>query len=156
MSRSLSSGQALTLGTAIVGCADALDAMLFFGLRNGLPPGRIFQSIASGLLGQASHAGGTPAVALGVLLHFTIACAIVTTYFLVSRKLDFLRRRPIACGILYGLAVFAVMNLIVLPLSAIGRVPQFSGPSLANGLLIHAFGVGLPSALGSARAPVAE
>ncbi len=80
MSRSLSSGQALALGTAIVGCADALDAMLFFGLRNGLPPGRIFQSIASGLLGQASYSGGTPAVALGVLLHFTIACAIVTTY----------------------------------------------------------------------------
>jgi hypothetical protein len=85
--QSLGGGQAIALGTAIVGCADALDAILFFGLRNGVPPGRIFQSIASRLLGQASYAGGTPTVALGVLLHFTIACGIVTTYFLASRRI---------------------------------------------------------------------
>jgi hypothetical protein len=85
--QSLGGGEAIALGTAIVGCADALDAILFFGLRNGVPPGRIFQSIASGLLGQASYAGGTPTVALGVLLHFTIACGIVTTYFLASRRI---------------------------------------------------------------------
>jgi hypothetical protein len=152
MQKSLSGGQAIALGTFVVGCADALDAMLFFGLRNGVAPGRIFQSIASGLLGQAAYAGGTPTVVLGVLLHFTIALGIVTTYFLASRKLDLLRHRPVLCGILYGLAAFAVMNLVVLPLSAIGHVPRFSRLSLANGLLIHAFGVGLPSALVSARA----
>jgi hypothetical protein len=149
--RALSGGQAIALGTAIVGCADALDAMLFFGLRYGVPAGRIFQTIASGLLGQASYAGGSPTVALGILLHFTIACGIVTTYFVVSRKIELLRRRPVICGILYGLVAFAVMNLVVLPLSAFGRVPQFSKLSLANGLLIHAFGVGLPSALVASR-----
>jgi hypothetical protein len=41
----------------------------------------------------------------------------------------------------------------VLPLSAIGRVPHFSPVSLANGLLIHAFGIGLPSALLASRVP---
>jgi hypothetical protein len=46
-------------------------------------PARILQSIASGLLGQASYPGGTLTVALGVLLHFTIACGIVTTCFLI-------------------------------------------------------------------------
>jgi hypothetical protein len=46
---------------------------------------------------------------------------------------------------------FAVMNLVVLPLSAIGHVPQFSPVSLTNGLLIHAFGVGLPTAVVVAR-----
>jgi hypothetical protein len=56
MQKSLSGGQAIALGTFVVGCADALDAMLFFGLRNGVAPGRIFQSIASGLLGQAAYA----------------------------------------------------------------------------------------------------
>jgi hypothetical protein len=62
-----------------------------------------------------------------------------------------LRRRPAVCGILYGLMTFAVMNLVVLPLSAIGHVPQFSPVSLTNGLLIHAFGVGLPTAVVVAR-----
>jgi hypothetical protein len=55
-------------------------------------------------------------------------------------------------GILYGLAVYVVMNYVVIPLSAIG--PRTAGIPLAvhiNGVLIHAFGVGLPSAL-AARA----
>ena len=51
-------------------------------------------------------------------------------------------------GILYGLAVYAVMNYLVIPLSAIGpRTTATPLPVLANGLLIHMFGVGLPAAL---------
>ena len=49
-------------------------------------------------------------------------------------------------GLLYGVVAYAVMNLVVVPLSAAGR-STFSLPVLVNGLLIHAFGVGLPSAL---------
>jgi hypothetical protein len=45
------------------------------------------------------------------------------------------------------------MNLVVLPLSAIGRTAQFTPVSLANGLFIHAFGVGLPSALAASLVP---
>jgi hypothetical protein len=39
------------------------------------------------------------------------------------------------------------MNYIVMPLSAIGASPQFTAATLSNQLLIHAFGIGLPSAL---------
>ena len=38
-----------------------------------------------------------------------------------------------------------IMNLVVLPLS-VGR-PRFLPPVVTNGLLIHMFGVGLPSSL---------
>ena len=55
-------------------------------------------------------------------------------------------------GLLYGLAVYAVMNYVVLPLSAAGRGP-FSTPVFVNGVLIHAFGVGLPTALFVRAAP---
>ena len=49
-------------------------------------------------------------------------------------------------GLLYGVVAYAVMNLVVLPLSAAGR-PTFTQPVLVNGLLIYNLGVGLPSAL---------
>ena len=39
------------------------------------------------------------------------------------------------------------MNLVVLPLSKGGGPSLPAAPVLANGLLIHMFGVGLPSAL---------
>jgi hypothetical protein len=45
----------------------------------------------------------------------------------------------------YGVAVDFVMNDAVLPLSPAGRGP-FALPVFVNLILIHAFGVGLPSA----------
>ena len=46
--------RAILWGTLAVGTLDALDAIVFFGLR-GVTPLRIFQSIASGLLGRAAY-----------------------------------------------------------------------------------------------------
>jgi hypothetical protein len=89
-------------------------------------------------------------VLLGILLHFFIAFAVVATYHVAARRLPGLALRPWIYGPLYGLLVYAVMNLIVIPLSAIGAGPR-STSGLVNGLLIHALGVGLPAAV-SARA----
>lgn len=137
--------RAVLLGTLTVGVLDALDAVVFFGLR-GVAPIRIFQSIASGLLGGAAYGGGLSTALLGTALHFLIAFAVVGAYVLASRRLPVLARRPFLCGPLYGLLVYAVMDLVVVPLSAAVVGPS-SLPAVVNGLLIHALGVGLPAAL---------
>jgi hypothetical protein len=136
-------------GTIVVGTLDAIDAIAVFGLR-GSTPIRVFQGIASGWLGRASFQGGLPTAALGVLTHFFIAFAIVATYYAASRKIGLLRRQPLRCGAMYGVAVYFFMNLVVIPLSAIGAV-RFSWPLFVNGILIHVFGIGIPSALFAAR-----
>jgi hypothetical protein len=143
----LTPAQALLCGTLTVGTLDILDAFLFFYGYREVSPIRILQSIASGLLGRASFQGGIPTAALGLLLHFFIAFMIVLTYWLASRRMPSLARHPLLYGPLYGLAVYAVMNFVVVPLSAAnsGGIP--ATPVLINGLLIHALGVGLPSAL---------
>jgi hypothetical protein len=141
----MTNGRAILYGTLTVGVLDLTDAIVFFGLR-GVRPIRIFQSIASGLLGRASFSGGIPTAILGIALHFFIAFVIVVTFLLLSKKLPVLVRRPIAAGLAYGVAVYLVMNLIVLPLSNAGR-GAFVLPVVINGLLIHMFGVGLPSSL---------
>ncbi len=151
--KSLTPAQALLFGTLTVGVLDILDALIFFGLR-GVAPVRILQSIASGLLGREAYQGGLPTAALGMLLHFFIAFVVVAVYYLAGRRLSFLASRPWLFGPLYGLLVYAVMNLVVLPLSAAVTGPPPAGAVLVNGLLIHAFGVGLPSAL-FARAALA-
>ena len=129
----------------MVGVLDAIDAVVFFGLR-GVAPIRIFQSIASGLLGRAAFQGGVATAALGVALHFFIAFVIVTTFVIASARMHLLTRHAVVFGLLYGVLAYAVMNLVVVPLSAAGR-PSFAAPVLVNGLLIHALGIGLPSAL---------
>jgi hypothetical protein len=143
----LSGSRAVLYGTLVVGTLDALDAIVFFGLRSGARPIRIFQGIAYGLIGPAARQGGFATAALGVVLHYVIAFGIVLTYFLVSRRVRLLTRHPVICGLLYGLVAYAVMNLVVLPLSRVGGPSLPPAPVLANGLLIHMLGVGLPSAL---------
>ena len=139
-------GRALLLAALTAGVLDLLDALVFFGLRR-VAPSRILQSIAAGVLGRASYQGGTGAAALGLVLHFVIALLIVATYFALVRVLPILNRRPFLAGPLFGLAAYFVMNYVVIPRSAIGPGAHPVGAVLVNGLLIHAFGVGLPAAL---------
>lgn len=142
--------RALAIGALVVGGLDGLDALIFFGLR-GVAPGRIFQSIASGLLGRGAFQGGLSTITLGVALHFLIALIIVIVYYLVSRRFRMLTDYPVWCGVAYGIVVYAVMNLVVIPLSAAARGSP-SLPVVLNGLAIHALGVGVPAALAARRA----
>ena len=151
MKRPLAAGRAILYGTLVVGTLDILDAFIFFGLRSGTTPTRILQSIASGWLGRESYNGGVATAALGAVTHYFIAFGIVAVYFIVSRRIRLLTRHPIPCGVVYGLLVYLFMNRVVIPLSAIGAAAWPAWPVLANGLLIHVFGIGIPSAIFAAR-----
>ena len=141
----LSAARALLYGTLVVGILDLADAFVFFGLR-GARPIRILQSIASGLLGRGAFSGGLGTAFLGAVLHFFIAFVVVATFFVASRYISILRRAPVWSGLMYGVVVYLVMNFVVLPLSAAGR-GSYAWPIVANGLIIHMLGVGLPSSL---------
>lgn len=151
MARPYTVGRALVTGTLVVGILDILDAFIFFGLR-GVKPISILQSIASGVLGRTAYQGGLSTALLGLLLHFVIAFGVVATYLIATRLMPSLNRRPLIYGALYGIAVYVVMNFVIVPLShaALGAGPT---PLIvrANGVLIHMIGVGLPAALVAAR-----
>jgi hypothetical protein len=105
----LGAARAILYGALVVGVLDAIDAIVFFGLR-GVSPIRCFQAVASG-------------------------------------RLAVLARRPILCGLLYGVFVYFFMNHVVIPLSAVTRGGTFSLPVFLNGIIGHAFLVGVPSAV---------
>ncbi len=137
--------RAILYGTIAVGALDGLDAVVFYGLR-GVSPVRVFQGIASGLLGRAAFYGGAESALLGLVIHFLIAFCAVWTCSLAARGLPAVVDAPFTFGAVYGVGVYAVMNLVVIPLSAAGA-PRFSAPVVVNGVLAHIFFVGLPSAL---------
>ena len=148
----LSARQAILYGTLTVGALDLVDAFVFFYLRSGVRPVPILHSIASGLLGpDEARSGGMPTAALGLFLHFLIAFLIVSIYFLASRRIPILRSRPVICGLAYGVVAYFVMTYLVVPMSNARSGGPFVLPVFINGILIHAFGVGLPSAWFAAR-----
>jgi hypothetical protein len=107
---------------------------------------RVFQYIASGLLGRAAFEGGLPIAALGLALHFVIALGASAVFFGVSRFLPVLTRLPFVFGPIYGVIVYFVMREIVSPLSLINRAaPTIKGTVIM--IVIHILCVGLPIAL---------
>lgn len=138
--------RAVVFGGLVVGVLDGLDAVIFFGAR-GVTAARIFQHIASAVLGKAAFSGGAATVALGVALHFAVAFCIVAAFVVLAAMVPWFRAHWVAGGMVFGLLAYGGMNYAVLPLTrvaAAGGVPPW--PVLLNGLLAHVFLVGLPAA----------
>jgi hypothetical protein len=125
------------------GILDIMAAIINTAIRNGRGPMSVLQAIASGILGANSYKGGGASAALGALIHFFIAFVICTIFFLASRKLPFLVKNWIICGLLYGVGAYFVMYGIVLRLTFHRNfLTPFS--SIMLGVAIHMFCVGLP------------
>jgi hypothetical protein len=124
----------LVAGTIDIGAAS---------LINHVGPALILQGIASGLIGMRSYAGGGGTVILGLALQLAMSIAIAGIYATAATRLAWLRSRPILAGLAFGLGVFVVMNLIVVPLSAFGPKPAHVSMVwlLLNVLAMLAFGV---------------
>jgi hypothetical protein len=128
---------AIAVGGGLAGTVDLLQASILFGWDIPLV-------IAGGLLGSRAFEGGVGTFALGVLLHYFIACTAAATYYGASRKLRFLMEHPLVCGLFFGAAVEEVMNLVVLPLSALHSRGPYKLQQLILGLAVHMVVVGLP------------
>ena len=128
----------------IVGAMD-ITAACIQAISRGATVTRLLQFVASGLIGPKAFQGGTATAALGLGLHFVIAFSLVAVFYAASRRIAFLRRQAVISGIIYGLIVYAFMNLVVLPLSAAKPRHTLSGDLIQIG--IHMFVIGLPTAL---------
>jgi hypothetical protein len=131
--------------TLLVGTLDISDAFIFYGLR-GVPPVRILQGIASGIYGRRALGMGNCSALIGLICHFFIAFCATSFFLLAARKLP-LARRPWLYGALFGVALYIVMNYIVLPLSKIGLRPMPPLVPLVNGVAALVFCIGIPLAL---------
>jgi len=141
--------QAILWAGSACAILDGLAASIQFGLV-GIKPVRVWQGVASGLLGERAFREGWLSGSLGLLLHFFIAFTFATIFVEAGRPIPFLARDYWISGPLYGIAVFLVMNLFVMPLSARPKRPVSSQAMIVQ-LVIHVLCVGLPIALAANR-----
>jgi hypothetical protein len=142
---------AILAGGLIAGALDIADALIVSWLRGGVPI-RVLKYIVSGVIGPEAMKGGTSMAALGLFVHFVIAAGAAAVYVGASRVLPVLLRRPVFCGLLYGLCVYFVMQYVIVPLSLVTRGTA-SQPTIMmlNAYGTHLLGVGLPIALCAAK-----
>jgi hypothetical protein len=131
--------RAIKLGPLMrVLCGGLIAASVDIGAA-GLISGRgvvvILHSIAGGLTGRAAMEGGTQTAIVGFVLQETMGVLIAAVYYLVAKRLPKLAQRWVICGLIFGIAVFLVMNYVVLPLSAWRHTPKFTPGSFVENLL---------------------
>ena len=93
-------------------------------------------------------------------MHFVVALCIATVYYLLSKNILLMIKRPVISGLIFGVLAHYVMQMVIVPISARGGSPMnvFNEPigAMLNSLIGHALLVGLPVALiasWSARGP---
>jgi hypothetical protein len=140
------------LATALVAgtIAAVVELIPVLGIQSvalGVSPTRVFQSIASGLLGKAAYTGGLSAAAAGAGLHWLISVLAALTFAWVAVRWRDLIRHPVLSGLGYGVIVFAIMAAIVVPLSAAAFKPNTNPTLMAVSMAVHMVFFGLPIAL---------
>ena len=104
-----------------------------------------FQFIASGIFGKSAFGNNEMMVIYGIFIHFMIAIAFAAFFFLIYKKLP-LKNQPVIIGLFYGIFIWLVMNLCILPFSNIPPSP-FTTISVIKGMAILMVCVGLPISL---------
>ena len=133
-----------------IGTLDLLFAWGFWA-NKGVAFTDILHSIAAGWYGKASRDMRATSAVVGALSHYAIILAFVLAYWLLAKRFRALRTHPWRYGLPYGLGLYAVMYLVVLPLSAAGS-PGFGNLAwVAASIAMHML-IGVLCAFAARRA----
>lgn len=137
----------VVITSLIAGTLDILCAYVQFYIATLQVSKKMFNYIAAGALGvNNAMNGGLGIIFLGVFFHYFIAFFFTLFFFLIYRKFNVAGLNRYVAGLLYGIFIWIIMNLIVLPLSMIPPRP-FNPKNAMAGALILMLMVGLPISL---------
>ncbi len=121
----------------IVGTLDILSAFIYYFIKTGdKNVFTVLNYVASGIFGKEAFSGSNMMIIAGLVLHYSIAFAFTIFFFLLFPKIKAFSKDWILTGILYGIFIWIVMNLIVVPLSNIGSRPFTLVNALINVIIL--------------------
>jgi hypothetical protein len=132
----------ILLTALVAGSLDLGMALLFFTLRTRQKPAVLLRYIASAVFGDKAFKGNSRMVVAGIGFHYAIALCWVGFYCSVYPTWH---TTMFVDATIYGLLVWVVMNLVVLPLSK-ARPRPFSISFMLINILILIIAIGLPCA----------
>ncbi len=138
--------KAILFAWLTAGSLDIMTAFVHYYLKTGKNPVGVLNYVASGVFGTTAFTGGTAMAVWGLLIHYIIAFCFTLFFFLIYPKLKILSLNKVLTAIGYGLFAWALMNLVVLPLSKVPR-PVFRLSNALIAAMILIFMIGLPVTL---------
>jgi len=120
------------------------DPVSFFTYLTNGGPDRIFKYISKAVFDPSTNE--KLLIAWGIVFHYLIAFLFTVFLFLIYPTLLKWINNKIIVGLIYGLFVWSVMNLVVVPLSKINKFPSDIKEAVIAELILT-FMIGLPIAL---------
>ncbi len=132
----------------LAGSLDIITACVQYYVVTGKNPLKVLNFIASGLLGKEALGKGVYVnewwlPVTGLLLHFVIAFSFTVFFYWVYPLIRAVAKNRTITGLLYGIFVWCVMNLAVLPLVMGAKFPS-DWWKAAQSMLILMVMIGLP------------
>lgn len=140
----------ILLAGFIAGTLDILAAITVYAfIMHRTTAKNLLQGIARsviGVFGERPTGDSLTLTLAGLGFHFMIAFSFAIFYFLVFPYLPSLKKKRILSGLLYGIFVWCVMNLAMLPLFHIANIPH-KWDNILRGMIILMLCIGLPVSL---------
>jgi FlaA1/EpsC-like NDP-sugar epimerase len=122
--------------TLIAGTLDIIAAGLNFYFKTGKSVTIVLKYIASGVFGKEAMIGGEQMILAGLLLHYLIALVFTLFFAIIYKNLwNWFQNTPLI-AIIYGLFVWAVMNLLIVPNSLASKIPFTWSGALTSALIL--------------------
>jgi hypothetical protein len=131
------------LAGLLAGTLDILAAIVILGKMNAE---KVLQYIASGVYGKVAFEGGHVMAWAGLVFHYLIALSFAADFFILYSIVPIIRKYTIGSGLLFGIFVWVVMNLVILPLTNVSR-GNFTFSGVLLNMVILMLAVGLPISL---------
>jgi hypothetical protein len=135
----------ITNAALIVGTLDILAACLNFYFKTGKNVSIVLKYIASAVFGNDAMMGSEEMIFVGLFLHYLIALVFTIIFAFIYPKLWAWFQNNLIIAITYGIFVWTVMNLLIVPNSLAAKVP-FSWSGAITGALILIICMGYPLA----------
>ena len=127
----------------LVGTLDISAAFIQYYIKFGKDPLNVLTFISSAVFGPAAFSRGDEMKVWGLLFHFGVAFSFTLFFFLIFPKLYAILKNKIIIALLYGPFMWAVMQYLVLPLTAAPKLtPTLQSANIA--ILILIFCIALP------------
>ena len=138
--------RAISLTALLAGTLDITAAIVKFYIEHRQGPIPVFRYIASGVFGKETASTGTLMIIWGIVFHYINAFLFTAFLFLIYPKLIAWLKNKFLTGFIYGVFIWAIMNLVVLPLSRINKFPSDPEQAIIDAMILIGM-TGLPVAL---------
>lgn len=134
----------------LAGTLDILSAFLYYYFKSGKNPLNVLNYVSKVALGKNAFTGNGWQQVSGLLVHFAIAFGWTILFFMLYPRLKWLQVNKFVTAALYGSFVWAMMNVVILPLWN-NKAFEFKGETTILNWLILVVAIGIPLSFIAAR-----